>query len=61
MISCDSYDGEIGNKKVSHTQFLRVFKTKDKIPRFLLDSPGYKDKRELEIDITNSLNIKDVL
>lgn len=42
---------------------MRIFHTNElsKQPRIIIDSPGIKDNRSLEIDITNNLNIMEVL
>ncbi|KAL4473750.1 hypothetical protein ABPG74_022614 [Tetrahymena malaccensis] len=52
----------IGNTNVSETQFLNVFNIQHKKKKFLLsDSPGFRDKRKLEIDLSNNLNTMNML
>ncbi|KAL4467243.1 hypothetical protein ABPG72_005868 [Tetrahymena utriculariae] len=55
-------NAKIGNTKVSETQFLNVDCIEYENQKlFISDSPGFKDKRQLEIDLTNSLNTMKML
>ncbi|KAL4473748.1 hypothetical protein ABPG74_022612 [Tetrahymena malaccensis] len=50
-------NAKIGNTDVSETQFLNIFDMEYQQKKFLLTkSPGFKDKRKLEIDLTNNIN-----